>query len=127
MEQTFGDRESGRRPFNLGTTPFRVELDDDPAGLLVRFFGDLNIDSEEALAAAFRALNFSGRPRLTVDFESVPYVNSAGIAALLGVLMQARDKASLIAFRGLSRHLEKIFRMTGFSALVQFEPAVQKP
>ena len=49
-----------------------------------------------------------------------------GIAALLGVLMQVKDKASLIAFRGLNRHLEKIFRMTGFSALVQFEVVARK-
>src|SRR5579862_2790331 len=105
----------------MGMTPFRVELDNDPGGLFVRFFGDLNIDSEEALAAAFRSLNFSAQPRLTVDFANVPYVNSGGIAALLGVLMQVKDKASLIAFRGLNRHLEKIFRMTGFSSLVQFE------
>lgn len=47
-----------------------------------------------------------------------PYVNSAGIAALMGTLMHLRDRTSGIRFLGLNRHLEKIFRMTGFPSLV---------
>ena len=99
-------------------TQFRVELDEKDARVDARFFGDLTIDAEEALNAAFRAARLEGRPALVVDFAHVPYVNSAGIAALLGTLIHLRERTSSIRFVGLNRHLEKIFRMTGFPSLV---------
>ena len=109
-------------PERAVTAPaFRVELAVDAQDVSARFHGDLTIDAEETLAVAFRDLVFPARARLTVDFSGVPHVNSSGIAALLGILIRARGKTQAIAFVGLNKHLDKIFRMTGFEALVELE------
>lgn len=99
-------------------TPFTVEVDAHDHQLEARFIGDLTLDAEDAMTRAFDAADLSGRPSVTIDFTRVPYVNSAGIAALLGALIRLRDRTAGIRFTGLSRHLEKIFRMTGFPSLV---------
>lgn len=98
--------------------PFRVEVARQNATLEARFSGDLTIDADEALTRAFRDLDLNGRPAVVIDFASVAHVNSAGIAALMGTLMHLRDRTCGIRFVGLNRHLEKIFRMTGFPSLV---------
>jgi anti-anti-sigma factor len=98
--------------------PFRVEVHEKEARLEARFFGELTIDAEQALDSAFHGADLTARPAVVIDFASVPYVNSAGIAALLGTLINLRERTSGIRFVGLNRHLEKIFRMTGFPSLV---------
>lgn len=100
---------------------FRVEVREGGTRLEARFFGDLTIDAEEALNTAFGKVDLAGRPQLTIDFGSVPYVNSAGIAALLGTLLSLRERTAGIRFVGLNGHLEKIFRMTGFPSLVSMD------
>jgi len=100
---------------------FRVEVAAQDRRLTARFVGDLTLDAEDALKNAFAHADFTARPAVVIDFASVPYVNSAGIAALLGTLIPLREQTSGIRFTGLSRHLEKIFRMTGFPALVTME------
>lgn len=97
---------------------FTVELDTHDGVVHARFSGELTIDAEEALTGAFRGIDLARRPQLVVDFSDVPYVNSSGIAALLGVLMNLRDHTCGIRFTGMNRHLEKIFRMTGLPSLV---------
>ena len=98
--------------------PFRVELKAKESRLEARFFGELTIDAEAALEGAFHGADLSARPAVLVDFTAVPHVNSSGIAALMVALMYLRDRSSGIRFVGLNRHLQKIFRMTGFPALV---------
>lgn len=98
--------------------PFAVELSRTDSRLDARFSGDLTLEAEEALTRAFRTLDLTARPSVQIDFAGVPFVNSAGIAALMGTLLHLRDRTSGIRFVGLNRHLEKIFRMTGFPSLV---------
>lgn len=97
---------------------FSVRIDELDGTIRATFSGELTIDAEESLTAAVRLLDLARRPQIVVDFAAVPYVNSAGIAALLAVLMMLRDRTCGIRFTGMNRHLEKIFRMTGFPSLV---------
>lgn len=97
---------------------FRVEVKSKEERLEARFFGELTIEAEDALKSAFHGTDLSLKPAVLVDFTSVPYVDSSGIAALMGTVVYLRDRASGIRFVGLNRHLDKVFRMTGFPALV---------
>lgn len=97
---------------------FTVEVEEQDGIVRATFSGELTIDAEESLTRAFRELDLARRPQVVVDFAAVPYVNSSGIAALLGVLMMLRERTCGIRFTGMNRHLEKIFRMTGFPSLV---------
>lgn len=98
--------------------PFRVVVQGHDHKVEARFFGDLTIEAEDALTTAFRAADLAARPPVVIDFGMVPHVNSAGIAALMGILVWLRERTAGIKFVGLNRHLEKVFRMTGFPTLV---------
>jgi anti-anti-sigma factor len=101
--------------------PFDVQVVAGRDRALVRLAGQVTIDAEEALAHAFRSIDLASRPAIDVDFGSVLHVNSSGITALLGALACLRERAGPIAFTGVSRELAKLFRMTGFDALVRLD------
>ena len=53
--------------------------------------------------------------RLVLDFSAVDYINSTGIALIVGVLAQARTSGQDVQARGLAEHYREIFRITRLS------------
>ena len=57
-----------------------------------------------------------GQPeRLLLNFGDVDYINSTGIALIVGVLAQARKAHIALVTFGLSPHYQEIFRITRLS------------
>ena len=52
---------------------------------------------------------------MTLDFTNVDYINSTGIALIVGLLARARADACAISARGLSPHYREIFEITRLS------------
>ncbi len=97
---------------------FRIEVQARDARVEARLFGELTMEADGVLKNAFAGADLAGRPAVQLDFTSVPYVDSMGVAALIGAIAYLRDRTSGIRFVGLNRHLDKVFRMTGFPSLV---------
>jgi anti-anti-sigma factor len=77
--------------------------------------GDIDIAADGALAAAYRSAADAAVSRLILDFTSVDYINSTGIALIVRLLAEARrDHREVIAV-GLSDHYREIFRITRLS------------
>ncbi|MBI4859010.1 MAG: STAS domain-containing protein [Candidatus Riflebacteria bacterium] len=104
----------------MSKDPFKAVLTEAGGRLALKMSGELTLEGEDALMAAFQGVTLTGRPPLVLDFAAVPYVNSAGITVLLGLIQGLRDKSGEISFTGLNKHIEKVFKMTGFSNLVKF-------
>ena len=49
------------------------------------------------------------------DFADVDYINSTGIALIVGILAQARRSGQEIRARALAEHYREIFRITRLS------------
>ena len=88
-----------------------------PAGgaAIIDLGGEINAAADVALNAAFsRAVQ--GQPdRLLLNFGDVDYINSTGIALIVGVLAQARKAHVPLVTFGLSPHYQEIFRITRLS------------
>jgi anti-anti-sigma factor len=77
--------------------------------------GDVDIAADEALAAAYAEATAAGATRVVLDFTSVDYINSTGIALIVRLLAEARrDHREVIAL-GLTDHYREIFRITRLS------------
>ena len=50
-----------------------------------------------------------------LDFSDVDYINSTGIALIVGVLAEARKPGREVQARGLAEHYREIFRITRLS------------
>jgi anti-sigma B factor antagonist len=50
-----------------------------------------------------------------LDFSNVEYINSTGIAVIVGLLARARANRQTLSARGLSEHYRQIFEITRLS------------
>ena len=74
--------------------------------------GDVNASAEAALQGAYAEAT-SGDPRAVVlDFADVDYINSTGIALIVGLLARARADGREVSACGLSPHYREIFEIT---------------
>jgi anti-anti-sigma factor len=77
--------------------------------------GDIDGFAEAALVAAYLETSELQPSALALNFSQVDYINSTGIALIVGLLARARkDKHPVIAF-GLSDHFAEIFEITRLS------------
>jgi anti-anti-sigma factor len=74
--------------------------------------GDLNSSAEVALNEAYRQATGSGADSVLLNFERAEYINSTGIALIVGLLAQARASHVQVKAFGLSDHYREIFEIT---------------
>jgi anti-sigma B factor antagonist len=77
--------------------------------------GDVDIAADETLADAYAAASSAGATRVILDFTSVDYINSTGIALIVRLLAEARRDHREVVALGLSDHYREIFRITRLS------------
>jgi anti-anti-sigma factor len=77
--------------------------------------GDINATAETALNAAYAEAEASAPRSLVLNFNDVGYINSTGIALIVGVLARARRARTPLRVFGLSPHYQEIFHITRLS------------
>lgn len=73
---------------------------------------------EERVRSAVRG----GANRLVFDFNGLDYVSSAGLRVVLLAAKQTRAAGGAFAVFGLKPTVEQVFRMSGFSGIIQVLP-----
>jgi len=87
----------------------------EPGGAVLDLRGEINGFAEETLSAAYDEAEARGPDAILLNFEGVDYINSTGIALIVGLLARARaSKRRLLAY-GLSDHYVEIFEITRLS------------
>ena len=93
-----------------------------PGGAVLDLRGEINGFAQEALDAAYSEAETKSPEVILLNFEGVDYINSTGIALIVGLLARARaSKRRLLAY-GLSDHYIEIFEITRLSDFVGVYP-----
>ena len=74
--------------------------------------GDLNSSAEDVLNDAYTQATANGADSVVLNFEGAEYINSTGIALIVGLLAQARANRVDVKAFGLSDHYREIFEIT---------------
>lgn len=83
-------------------------------GSVVRLTGTVNRAAKEGLEEAYdEASQVDGE--ILLDFADVEYINSTGIAVIVGVLAKARSAGREIGAVGLTEHYREVFEITRLS------------
>ncbi len=94
----------------------------EPGGVVLDLRGEINGFGQEALDAAYTEAEAKDPETILLNFEEVDYINSTGIALIVGLLAKARaSKRKLLAY-GLSDHYVEIFNITRLSDFVGVYP-----
>jgi anti-anti-sigma factor len=91
-----------------------------PDAVVLELRGELNASATDLLLPTYREAVREGDPdTVLLDFAQVDYINSTGIALIVGVLAQARAEGRSVAACGLSEHYREIFAITRLSDFMQ--------
>ncbi len=74
--------------------------------------GEINASAEEALNAAYAEAERQASDTVLLKFDQVNYINSTGIALIVGLLTRSRSANRRLAACGLSDHYREIFAIT---------------
>lgn len=77
--------------------------------------GEISVMAEEALNRAYDEAVRTSSSTILLNFSSVDYINSTGIALILNLLVKAGRAHRKLAAYGLSDHYREIFRITRLS------------
>jgi len=88
--------------------------------------GEINDFAQEALDAAYSEAESNDPKTILLNFEEVDYINSTGIALIVGLLAKARasHKRRLVAY-GLSDHYVEVFEIIRLSDFMSVFPDEQ--
>lgn len=82
---------------------------------IIDLSGDIDRSSEAALTAAYEEASAPGPSQLLLNFTGVGYINSTGIAVIVGLLARSRKEGIEVVAYGLSDHYKEIFEITRLS------------
>jgi anti-anti-sigma factor len=81
--------------------------------------GDLDRDADAPLQRAYDQAVTAGGGKVLLNFSDVGYINSTGIAVIVGLLARARRERRPIGACGLSEHYRHIFAITRLSDFIE--------
>ncbi len=104
---------------NTQGKPFSALVNDAGDTAVIELIGEINIEADAALTDAYRAVEVLHPAAITLDFAQVDYINSTGIALIVGLLAKARAGHIPLTAVGLSEHYREIFTITRLSDFIE--------
>lgn len=103
------------------TATFFAETRIDGETVVINLHGEINGLADAALDAAYTQAEQAEPQNVLLNFADVDYINSTGIALIVGVLARARAAHRPIVAKGLSDHYREIFNITRLSDFIEIQ------
>jgi anti-anti-sigma factor len=88
---------------------------------VIEMRGQVNRAAEAPVGAAYEVATAGTIDTLVLEFSDVEYINSTGIAVIVGILARARQNDLKVVARGLTEHYKHIFEITKLSDFMNIE------
>lgn len=90
---------------------FEATVRPNEQGSTVELSGTVNRGAKEGMEAAYEEAS-RAPGEIVLDFAKVDYINSTGIAVIVGVLAMARAEDRQVGAIGLTDHYREVFEIT---------------
>lgn len=91
---------------------FEATMRRQPNAAQIDLAGRIDATAEAGLNAAFDQAEVQGSATIRLNFYHVSYINSTGIALIVGLLARAKKQKINLEVYGLNEHYREIFRIT---------------
>ena len=98
----------------MATRELEVQVRRRGDASIIDLAGDVDSSAEATLQRGYDEAAAGGGP-VVLNFAAADYINSTGIALIVGLLAQARARDVQITACGLSDHYREIFEITRLS------------
>lgn len=90
---------------------FEMTISHTDQGPVINLMGTVDRSAQEKLEYGYEdATQVPGK--VLLDFTQVDYINSTGIAVIVGILAMARAEGREVGAFGLSDHYQEVFQIT---------------
>jgi anti-anti-sigma factor len=96
-------------------TDLQVAVREREGVAVIDLVGDVNGSAGDALDRAYAEAVSNGAGSVALNFERAEFINSTGIALIVGLLAQARRTRVEVRAFGLTPHYREIFEITRLS------------
>ena len=96
----------------MPTTGFEASVRPGHDRAVIDLFGRIDGAARDDLAGVYERAVADGADGVLLNFAGVEYINSTGIALIVGLLGRARADGRSLAACGLSDHYREIFEIT---------------
>lgn len=103
-------------------TEFHATVRTRANAAVIELHGDVNGAADVALRSAYHQALGDGPARVLLKFDDVEYINSTGIALIVGLLAEARKAGLPVLVCGLTEHFRHIFEITRLADFMSFFP-----
>jgi anti-sigma B factor antagonist len=99
-----------------------VRVRHKPGVAIIDLHGEINAFAEDVLNGAYAEAESSNPEAILLNFSDVDYINSTGIALIVGLLARARESGRRLLACGLTEHYEEIFNITRLAEFMNVFP-----
>jgi len=96
----------------MPTKQLEAHVRHEHGAAIIDLHGEIHAGAEETLNAAYATAESSDPEAILLNFTDIGYINSTGIALIVGLLSQARKSGRRLLACGLSEHYVEIFQIT---------------
>lgn len=107
---------------DIRRTGFHTEVEPQGDAVVLRLHGELDMATSPTLDRAIAAAFDGGGTSVIVDLASLTFMDSTGIAVLLGARRRADEGGCSLVVRSPRRPVLKAFRLTGVDQILSIEP-----
>jgi len=99
----------------------RIEVADTTSPTTVVLNGEIDISTSGRVREALIAISHSGENKVVVDMTNVTFLDSTGLAALVGPLKRFRSMNGEIVLRSPTPPVQKVLEITGLTRVFIIE------
>ena len=99
-----------------------IEIDNRGEFTILRPSGDLDVYTVGSLRDALGKMIEEGTPKVVVELDGVPFMDSSGLGALMGGVRRMRESGGDLAIACTREQHLKLFTITGFGEGVSIAP-----
>jgi anti-anti-sigma factor len=96
----------------MDTNSFSANLRQEDQMIMIDLAGSINAQADQDFNQAYREADSMDSETIALNFSGVDYINSTGIALIVGLLAEARKSHKRLVVYGLSEHYVEIFQIT---------------
>jgi anti-sigma B factor antagonist len=103
-----------------------INIKDSEGYQVVSPDGDLDVYTVGSLRDAIGQILEEEKPKVVVDLDGVPFMDSSGLGALMGGVRRLREAGGDLAIACTREQHLKLFTITGFGEGVSIAPTVEE-
>ena len=104
----------------------QVQVDTSSSIPVIHLRGEITTFADETINGAFSLVVTDDFNQAVLDFSSVTYVNSAGIAILVSLVTETKKKQGRLYFSGLAPHYKRVMEIVGITEYVDLYDTVEQ-